>query len=204
MTLSDSSCGRWITRLQSGDDAAVEKLWSVYFEKLVRMAHRRLQTKYRRIQDAEDVALSAFETLCRGARQHRYPSLTDHHGLWKLLVTITMNKVRRIVRDQTRVKRGGMFRDVTDFDESTNSLDMLNHLVSREPTPEFAVQVAEQYRTLLEQLPNGDLAEIAAMKLEGYTNSEIAERSNRSERTIERKLNLIRKLWLHATEQSPG
>lgn len=32
------------------------------------------------------------------------------------------------------------------------------------------------------------------MKLEGYTNAEIAERRNRSERTIERKLRLIRKL----------
>lgn len=35
------------------------------------------------------------------------------------------------------------------------------------------------------------------MKLEGYTNAEIAERRNRSERTIERKLHLIRELWLH-------
>ena len=38
----------------------------------------------------------------------------------------------------------------------------------------------------------GQLRELAGAKLEGYSNAELAERFGRSERTIERRLHLIR------------
>jgi DNA-directed RNA polymerase specialized sigma24 family protein len=197
MPISDSSCQRWISRLEAGEDAAAERLWNVYFEQLVQLARGRLNAKYQRAQDAEDVALSAFNSFCRGVEQKKFPLLADTQGLWRLLVSITIHKVLHVVRDQDRIKRGGKFRELAGFDNSTDSINALNQIVSREPSPDFAAEVAEQYDAMLGTLQDPDLVEIATMKLEGYTNAEIAERRNRSERTIERKLHLIRKLWLH-------
>jgi DNA-directed RNA polymerase specialized sigma24 family protein len=114
-----------------------------------------------------------------------------------LLVSITIHKVLHVVRDQDRIKRGGKFRELAGFDNSTDSINALNQIVSREPSPDFAAEVAEQYDAMLKTLEDPDLVEIATMKLEGYSNAEIAKHRNRSERTIERKLQLIRKLWLH-------
>jgi DNA-directed RNA polymerase specialized sigma24 family protein len=41
---------------------------------------------------------------------------------------------------------------------------------------------------------------LATLKLEGYTNDEIADTLGVVTRTIERKLNLIRQLWLDKAE----
>jgi DNA-directed RNA polymerase specialized sigma24 family protein len=197
MTISDSSCRHWITRLQAGDDAAAERLWNAFFNQLVQFAHSRLQARYRQVQDPEDVALSAFTSLCRGVEQNKYPALAEKDSLWKLLVVITINKVRRVVRDQNRLKRGGESLELASFGSSLESLDILTQSLRHQATPDFVLEVAEQYSSLLQQLDAPDLAEIATMKFEGYTNAEIAKHQNRSERTIERKLNLIRKIWLH-------
>ena len=41
----------------------------------------------------------------------------------------------------------------------------------------------------------GDLRAIALLKLEGYGNGEVAERLGCARRTVERKLQLIARLW---------
>jgi DNA-directed RNA polymerase specialized sigma24 family protein len=55
--------------------------------------------------------------------------------------------------------------------------------------------VAEEYRRLLDRLPDGDLRQIAIWKMEGHTNAEIAALIDRSEPTVERRLNRIRRIW---------
>jgi DNA-directed RNA polymerase specialized sigma24 family protein len=55
--------------------------------------------------------------------------------------------------------------------------------------------MTEEVRRLLEKLGNAQLRRIAIAKLEDYTNEEIAIEHDCSVRTIERRLNLIRKKW---------
>ena len=57
--------------------------------------------------------------------------------------------------------------------------------------------LTEECRELLSVL-DPQLREIALMKLEGYTNEEIAERKDRSVRTIERYMEMIRGRWEQA------
>jgi RNA polymerase sigma factor (sigma-70 family) len=196
--MSESSVTRWIARLEQGDDRAVERLWQAYFERLVHLAHNRLQLRYQRTVDAEDVALSAFYNFCKGVEQKKYPELRDRHGLWRLLVCITINKVLRVVRDQNCLKRGGHFNELRGFDENSDSLSVVNDLVSREPSPEFAMEIADQYEALMKSLGSEELTALATWKLEGLSNAEIAERWNCSKRTVERKLELIRKIWIRS------
>src|SRR5207249_6675395 len=63
----DSSVSAWIDRLKDGDPAAAQPLWERYFGRLVGLARDRLRGAARRAADEEDVALSAFDSFCRGA-----------------------------------------------------------------------------------------------------------------------------------------
>jgi DNA-directed RNA polymerase specialized sigma24 family protein len=68
-------------------------------------------------------------------------------------------------------------------------------LLGREPAPELAVQLAEDFRRLTEALSTHSLRTVALMRLEGHTTSEIGRRLAISSRSVERKLHLIRKIW---------
>lgn len=196
MTISDSSVKEWLGRLEAGDDLAAARLWNVYFDRLVHLAHSRLQAKHRKVSDAEDIALSAFYSFCRGVENKKYPGLSDSHGLWRLLVSITIHKLLHVVRDQKRLKRGGHFHELRGFDSSSDSIAAVNQIVSREPSPEFAMEVAEQYERMMLSLGDKDLVQLATWKMEGFSNDEIAKKLNRATRTVERKLQLIRKIWI--------
>lgn len=185
----------WLRRLEAGHDLAAQRLWDVFFSRLVHLAQGQMRINERRIADPEDVALSAFASFCRGVENRRFPELSDRHGLWRLLVSITIHKLLHLHRDQKRLKRGGNFRAVEPHAETGRSA--VDDLISREPTPEFTAQLAEQYDRLLNVLGSEELFQLAVWKLEGFTNDEIATKSERSTRTIERKLNLIRKILLH-------
>ena len=73
--------------------------------------------------------------------------------------------------------------------------DNISQVSDGEPTPAFAVEAAEHLQVLLAALPN-NMRAIATQKLEGYTNSEIAKRLNTSLRSVERRLGLIRRIWI--------
>jgi DNA-directed RNA polymerase specialized sigma24 family protein len=55
--------------------------------------------------------------------------------------------------------------------------------------------VAEECRRLLASLGDAELEEVALRKMEGYTTEEIASRLGYVNRTVERKLHLIRSIW---------
>lgn len=187
----------WLRKLESGHDQAAQQLWEVFFERLVRLANGRLKSAERRIVDAEDIALSAFASFCRGAEKQRFTQLLDRQGLWRLLVSITIHKLLHVQRDQGRLKRGGQFRQIESLGNSDNGPSAVDEILSREPTPEFAAQVAEQYELWMRALESDELTQLAKWKLEGFTNDEIATKCGRTTRTIERKLNLIRKILVH-------
>ena len=88
----EGSVSRLLDGFKAGDEAAVRSLWERYCDRLVRLARHRLRNTGRRVADEEDVALSAFHSLCLGARRGRFPDLADRDGLWGLLVFITAQK----------------------------------------------------------------------------------------------------------------
>ena len=190
----------WLGRLKAGDPAATQKLWEGYFQRLVRLARGRLQAAPRRAADEEDVALSAFDSFCRGVEEGRFPRLSDRDDLWQLLVLLTARKASNLVRLERRQRRGGgKVRNASAV--GTDDEPALDSLIGREPDPEFAVQVAEECRQLLERLDDPTLQAIAVWKMEGHTNEEIAAKLGRAVGTVERKLQLIRKIW--GTERLP-
>jgi DNA-directed RNA polymerase specialized sigma24 family protein len=104
---------------------------------------------------------------------------------------MTARKAAHLLRDEMRGKRGG------GLERKKLEIDMI---VGGEPTPEFAHQCADELRVLLDRLNDADLCAVAMGKLEGYTNEELAERLNFAPRTVERKLQLIRRVWEAGSE----
>src|SRR3954469_12046784 len=97
----------WIGDLKSGGQEAATRLWGRYFNGLVQIARDRLREAPRGKADEEDVALSAFHSLCQGAARGRFPELQDRNNLWKLLLAITAQKALDHRRREGRLKRGG-------------------------------------------------------------------------------------------------
>lgn len=178
----------WIDELKAGNRAAAQELWNRYYHRLVGLARRKLHGPGP-LANEEDVALSAFDTFYRAAEAGRFPQLDDRGDLWRLLMTITARKALRSLRDQGRLKRGGGRARAED--EAAG----IEHLISAEPTPEFALQVQDELQHLFGLLNDSTLRMIALEKLEGGTNEAIAARLGCAPRTVERKLSLIRTLW---------
>ncbi len=188
---SDGSITHFLTLLKQGDRAAAQPLWEAYFARLVGLARARLRCTPRQAADEEDVALSAFDSFCRRAAAGQFPRLEDRDDLWQLLVVLTVRKALAQTRREMRLKRGA--RKVLTFADLDDQV--LDGVLGAEPTPVLAAQVAEQCRCLLECLEDESLRQVALWKLEGFTNREIAARLGCVEKTVERKLKSIRRLW---------
>lgn len=187
---SEGSVTRWLGALQAGDSAAAQQLWERYFRRLVGLARHKLQGAARRVADEEDVALSAFDSFCRNAEQGRFPLLADRDSLWRLLVVVTARKAAHLVRDERRQKRGG------DAVQAHGTADgILEKLLSQEPGPDFAAEVAEECQRLLQRLGDPELTSVALARMEGYTVEEIAAKIGCAPRSVKRKLRLIRTIW---------
>ena len=195
----DASVTQWIDGLKAGDPDAAQKLWERYFRRLVGLARMKLRSAPRRAADEEDVALSAFDSFCRGAKQERFPQLHDRLDLWQLLVLVTARKAVDLAQHERRQKRGGggVLDEAALPGPARSSAQgaALEQIEGPEPTPAFAAQVAEEYGRLLERLDSPELRTVAMRKVEGYGNEEIAAQLGCGLRTVERRLRLIRSLW---------
>lgn len=187
----------WIERLAKGDEFAAQRIWAEYFDKLVRLADKKLRGVARRAADEEDVALSAMRSFCRGLAAGRHDWLRDRQDLWKLLVTITAHKAAHLIRDQRTLKAGqGRVRGESVFAEPDNSEKRgIEQVLGMEPTPEFAASVADEVESRLRELGNDSLRSVALYKLQGYSNREIAHKLGCVERSVEYKLRRIREQW---------
>jgi RNA polymerase sigma factor (sigma-70 family) len=184
----DSVTG-WIRGLgTSRHEDASKLLWDRYFVRVARLAQERLRGVARCPAEGEDVALSVLDSFFRGAAAGRFDRLDNRDDLWRLLVTIALRKAQNAGRDGLRQKRGGL----VDFEDPA----VLEEIAGAEPSPEFAALVADESRRLFEALSDDSLRHVVRLRLEGYTNEEIAAALDCGLRTVERKLGVIRKRWL--------
>jgi DNA-directed RNA polymerase specialized sigma24 family protein len=196
---SEGSVTRWIAQLKAGDqEVAQQELWNRYFQRLAALARKKLRHAPQRVADEEDVVLNVLDTFFRGAREGRFPELRDRTNLWPLLVKITARKAANQLKEQRTQRRGGgkvrgesVFADIADESDPL----LLESIADHEPTPAFAAEMAEECQCLLGALQEESLREVAQLKLAGHSNLEIAQKLRVVERTVERKLNRIRKLW---------
>ena len=176
--------------VKAGDSAAANRLWQHYFDRLVRSVRGRLYGQNRAVSDEEDIVLSVFDSFYNAAENGRFPDLADRDDLWKLLLRMAARKVVDKRRHDLRKRRGGdvAFHSLDQAGDDSNLIEAIGD----EPSPEMVLMMQESVEHFFSHLGVGQLRDLAGAKLEGYSNAELAQRFDCSERTIERRLHLIR------------
>lgn len=185
----DHSVTEWIRRLKGGDEEAAARIWDRFFSRLCGLANHRMGVRAGAAVDEEDLALSAINALCHGARNDRFPRLENRGDLWSLLAMITIRKVIN-----ARAKEGR--RD--EIGESALEAE-LDKMAQGKPIQglsgdDYLDVLSSTSRELLEQLDDR-LRAVALLRLQGHTHQEIAMEIGRSIPTVERNLRMIRHVF---------
>ena len=185
-----TNISHWIDLVKHGDSTAANRIWQHYFDRLVRSVRRRLYGQNRAVSDEEDIVLSVFDSFYCAVENGRFPDLSDRDDLWQLLLRMSARKVVDKRRHDLRQRRGG-HEKINSLDHTGNDGTVIE-AIGDEPSPEMVLMMQESVEQFFSHLGVGQLRDIAGAKLEGYSNAELAERFGCSERTIERRLHLIR------------
>ena len=186
----EESITGWFHALRDGDDAAAEQLWNRYFHRLTGFARTQLANSP--VYDEEDLAVSVFDALCQATRDGRYENVENREELWRLLVTISNRKAIDRYRHVTAQRRSG---------NQSSSVDLDAEIASAVKDPAWEVTLAEQCQTLINALDEGQMRDVALLKLEDLTNQQIADQLKVSERTVRRTIHLIRRIWQQELEK---
>ena len=195
-----------IHQLRSEDpqlrDEAARVVYQRYVEDLLALARRHLSLRVRTRVDEEDVLQSVYDSVCRRQLRGEF-DLFGRDDLWRLLVTITLRKAQNAARWHTREKRDVRKEAAQPGPTGSKDPSPLERQPVASPSPDEAVALAEEFQYRLEMLSDPPLRQIALRKLEGFSNREIAAELGCAERSVERKLALIRKIWQQVPAAGP-
>ncbi len=178
---SDSPSDRQLLDdFQHGQTEAASEIYERYWNRLFALARRRTGFDLAQRLDPEDVVQSVFRTFFRRAADGSY-ELPDGDTLWKLLMVITLNKIRTLADYHRAAKR-----DV----RKTKELEFLTQSLSKSSI-EAEDLLGWTIRELTESLPP-EHQRIIEMRIKGFKIEEIAATCQRSKRTTERVLQSFR------------
>jgi len=198
---SDDSCSaiagsvtRLIQQLQGDGQQATGELWRRYFERLLPVARARLRALPNPAVDEEDVLLSVFDRFFRAALEGRFAELKDRNDLWQILLMLIEREVANQYRHARARKRGGGEVNIA-AEAAPPALAPVQSVPDQQPGPELVTIFNDCLGAVVQRLGDPHTRDIALLRLEGYTNQEIAHRLNLSLASVERKLRLIREVW---------
>lgn len=185
-------------QLREGDQAAAGKLWEHFFPRLLGLARKTLAYRPQRVADAEDAVQSAFFSFWQSAAAGDVDADVDRDGLWSLLSVITVRKALKQVRKERAQKRGsGRVLGEASAEASLKALGQdfkFDEALGELPAHEFDIRCEELLLSLDEES-----RALAILRLMGYKHQEIADILDCTERTIRRKIKLIKLTWEDAS-----
>lgn len=185
----DDSFNDLMARLQSGDPDAAAEIFRRFSNRLIALARSRLDRLPRQKADPEDVVQSVFRSFF--IRHANDPfDLTNWDNVWGMLTVITMRKCGHRI-EYYRAARRDVAREVfqpPSTDDSARSWQV----IAREPTPMEAAMLAETVEQVMSGLKERERP-VLTLSLQGYTVQEISEQIGRTERTVRRMLENIKR-----------
>lgn len=175
--------------LNGADPLAQSTVYREYFTRLVSLASKRINQRYRSKIEPEEVVQSVFASFIRRNDIGEF-HFDDVESLWRLLVTITVRKCLNRIEQYRTTKRAVQRELNQDFSE----LAVKNFLVSKQPSATELAVFHETLDQLFNQLPER-LQQIVCLRLQGASNLEISQELRCSERTVYRSLNQIRAIF---------
>lgn len=175
----ESSDNSLVRRFRAGEDDAATQLYKRYADRLYRLAQRNTATDLTRRFDAEDVVQSVFRTFFRRVRTGLY-DLPDGDELWRLLLVISLNKIRALAIHHRAQKR------------SVNATvapgpELLSQFTGTSSESLALTSLKLVIGDVLKDLPEVQ-QQMIVRRIEGCQVEEIAAETGRSKRTVERVL----------------
>jgi len=165
-----------VSLLRDGDSWAAEELYSRYARRMRALVASRLRGPVASRLSPDDIVQSVFRTLFEGVAERAY-SAPEGRELWGLLCVLALNKVRERVAYHQAARR--------DVRRTAGGVDAL-------PDADAEAQwLGIEVDDLLARFRPGD-REVIHLRMTGYEVTEIADRTGRSLRTVERVLQRAR------------
>jgi len=192
---ADSSFHDLMARLQAGDQDAARDCFQRYAHRLIGLARSRMNPRLRQKVDAEDVVQSVFNSFFARQADGQF-DLQNWDSLWSMLVVITLRKCGRRV-EYFRAARRDISReaDLRARDDSGTDWEA----IASDPSPSEALVLAETLEGIFDQLDD-EGKQVVSMRLQGYSVIEISEKIGRTERTVHRVLERVRRRMLELQE----
>jgi RNA polymerase sigma-70 factor, ECF subfamily len=172
-----------LRRFRGGDDDAATQIYLKYAERLMHLAENKTGQDLKARLDPEDMVQSVFRTFFRRVSDGQY-DVPEGDELWKLLLVIGLNKIRNLAAfhraDKRTVKR------------TQGELDVDGSAVNPQSDQESLKVLEMTIRELLSPLPE-EYQKVIELRVAGFEVQEIAEKSGRSKRTVERILQEFRR-----------
>ncbi len=170
-----------LRRLKDGEDDAATALYLRYANQLRSLAGVQRSPALASRLDPDDIVQSVFRTFFRRAARDGY-DVPEGDDLWKLFLVIALNKLRNAAAHH-RAARRDVRQTITLGDQAgmagvegdSNDLVVLRMVID-----DALARLPETTRSIVE------------LRVEGFEVAEIAERSGRSKRSVERVLQRFR------------
>lgn len=175
---NDRSDGSLLRLYRHGDQDAAKVLYLRYAGRLRALARSRTPQDLAGRVDDDDIVQSVFGSFFRGVLHGGY-DVPAGEELWNLFLILTLNKIRakgghhRAAKRDVRLTIGG-----EGIDRAVDPLSSDGQAAAL-----LTMAVAEA----LDRLP-AQHGQAVRLRMEGYEVSEIAERTGRSKRSVERLL----------------
>lgn len=177
-----------LNNVKLGDATAESNVHQKFVGRLVSLAGKRINARFKAKIEAEEIVQSVFFSFFRRNRRDEFV-FDDWNDVWALLVKITVRKCANRVEGFLSAKRD-VNREAREVDGNTPV-----RTLTVEPTAEEIAVFNESLDNLFDEL--GELQkEVIVLRLQGYSNLEISEKIGRSERTVYRTLNQVRDIFV--------
>jgi RNA polymerase sigma-70 factor (ECF subfamily) len=179
----EASDGSLLRRARRGQGDASTEIYLRYAERLIGLVKAQSSGELARRVEPEEIVQSVFRTFFRRVNLGHY-DVPDGEEMWKLLLVISLNKVRaagsfhRAAKRDVRRTSGGK-----SFDRAMESETGRDDLALR------LLQITIE--DVLRELPKAH-RRIIELRIEGHEVNEIAAQVRRSKRSVERELQNFR------------
>lgn len=188
LLMTDRTSQQLLAKVKDGSNDAARELYDRYVLRLIGLTRKRLSNKLARRVDPEDIVQSAYRSFFANAAEGKF-EVSKTGDLWRLLVAITLNKLRSKAKFHRAGKRAMQREESISTKRDTHGISP--ERVATDPTPEEAVALTENVEQLMAELTPLE-RRMLELRLQSYTLDEIADQVDRSERTVRRLMSRLR------------
>ncbi|MCA9214034.1 MAG: sigma-70 family RNA polymerase sigma factor [Planctomycetales bacterium] len=160
------SDGSLLRRIKDGEQDAATQLYVRYSQRLIALAKANTAKELTSRFDPEDIVQSVFRSFFRRASTGTY-NVPEGGELWRLLLVLALNKVRRsAIRHRAKKRDASNTLSLHGFDS------VEDELVKSDPTPLTILQMVIE--DILQSMPESQ-RQMIELRIDGCTVEEIAD-----------------------------